>query len=256
LTVGPGWPFLGLLVIGLAALALAPGCGLLVVDDPSSGRVRLAAPALLELDARVAARPVGSATLSPARARRQVRRGMLRIRTTGCDGVPTGSGFALGPRILLAQRDVLPGSGALKVAPRNGRARALAAGRVYRLGDFGIARVDRRLPRTLPVAQSALGASVAVIGYPLSTRPRLLRGVVVDRVPGARFGVRGNVMRLTSLLPHDDPGGPVIDARGRLVGLAFTTDPRTGLAVAVPAHTLGSLLTPRTLEALPPCDGE
>jgi trypsin-like peptidase len=257
LIFSPGWAFLGLLVAGIAAFALIPGCGIVVVDEAPSRDVRLAAPGLVELDATVEARSVATATLSPRRARRQVRHGVLRIRNTGCDGNPTGSGFALDSKILIAQRDVLPGAGAIKVAPRNGRARVLDAARVYRLGEFGIGRVDgRRLPRRLPVASSAaLGASVAVVGYPLSATPRLLPGVVVDQVAGAPFGVRGRVLRLTSALPHDDPGGPVIDAKGRIVAVAFATDPGTGFAVAVPIRTLRSLVARRALEALSPCEG-
>ena len=252
--IGPGWAFLGLLAVGLVAFSLIPGCGLVVVDKPPSGQVRLDAPPLVEVDPGVEARATALATVSPGRARRQVRRGALRIRNTACDGIPTGSGFALDSKILIAQRDVLPGGGALKVAPRNGRARTLEAAQVYRLGEFGIARVERRLPQMLPLGRNvALGASVAVVGYPLSAEPRLVPGVVVDSVAGAPFGVRGRVMRLTSTLRHDEPGGPVIDARGRIVAVAFATDPRTGFAVAVPIRTLRSLVAARSLEALPSC---
>jgi hypothetical protein len=255
-TVGPGWPFLGLVAVGIAALVLAPGCGLLVVDEAPSGHVRLDAPALVELDSRVAGRSVAVASLSTTRARRQARRGLLRIRATGCDDVPTGSGFALGPTILLAHGDVLTGAGALKVGRRGGRAKTLRAARVFRLGELGVAQVTGRLPRALPVVgRAALGASVAVVGYPLSAAPRLIPGVVVDRVAGTRFGVRGSVMRLTSALGDDDVGGPVVDARGRIVGVAFTTDPRTGFAVAAPIRTLRSLVARGALEAVPPCDG-
>ena len=254
--IGPGWAFLGLLAVGLVAFSLIPGCGLVVVDEAPSGQVRLDAPPLVDADPGVEARATRFATLSTGRARRQVRRGALRVRNIGCDGIPTGSGFALDSKILLAQRDVLPGAGALRVAPRNGRARALDAVHVYRLGELGIARVARRLPRTLPLGWSiALGAPVAVIGYPLSAKPRLLPGVVVDSVAGAPFGVHGRVMRLTSTLRHDDPGGPVIDAKGRIVAVAFATDPRTGFAVAVPIRTLRSLVAARALEALPSCEG-
>ena len=94
-----------------------------------------------------------------------------------------------------------------------------------------------------------------MIGYPLSARPRLLRGVVVDQVAGARFGVRGHVLLLTSALQKDEPGGPVIDARGRVVAVAFATDQRTGLTVAVPVRALRTLVTAGALDALPRCDG-
>jgi S1-C subfamily serine protease len=193
--------------------------------------------------------------VSLGRARKQVRRGLLRLKSASCDGTPSGSGYALDGHIVLAQVDVLPGAGILKVAPRKRRAKTFGARHVFELGELGVARVDGRLPRRLSSAPGApLGASVAVVAYPLTSSPRLLRGVVVDRVAGAPFGVRGRVLRLTSPLRPDDPGGPVIDAKGRLVGVAFTTDPTTGLAVAVPLDTLRSLVTKRALEAQPPCE--
>jgi S1-C subfamily serine protease len=257
LIIGPGWPFLGLVVAGILALLLVPGCGIVVVDNASNDRLRLYAPGLVDVDPLVEARTSPRIlAVSRARAKRHVRRGALRIRSTECDGKPTGSGFALDSKVLIAHEDVLPGAGRLKVAPRKGRRVAVDATSVIRLGDFGIARVERRLPRMLPLRRSsiALGASVAVVGYPLAAKPRLLRGVVVDRVAGAPFGVPGRVIRLTSALRHDEPGGPVIDAKGRIVAVAFTTDPETGLAVAVPIRTLRALVAKRALEALPPCD--
>jgi Trypsin-like peptidase domain len=257
LIVGPGWPFVGLIVAGLLALVFVPGCGLVVIDDAASNQLRLHAPGLVDADPRVEAVRAAIPKLSRAKATRQLRRGALRIRSTACDGKPTGSGFALDARILIAHRDVLPGASTLKVVTRKGRRIAVRARDVYRLGDFGIARVGRRVPRTMPFRwSSALGAPVVVVGYPLSGKPRLLPGVVVDRVAGARFGVRGTVIRLTSTLRDDEPGGPVIDAKGRLVGLAFTIDSATGLTVAVPISTLRALVAKRALEARPPCDGD
>jgi serine protease DegQ len=241
-------------VWAVAALLLA-GCGIVVVDEPKGDPQRIAAPWLVDVDPSVEAE-TSARTLAVSRrsAKRQVRRGALRIRNTGCDGMPTGSGFALDSTLLIAHRDVLPGAGTLKVAPRKGRRLTVDATSVYRLGDFGIARVERRVPRTLPLGRRvALGASVVVVGYPLAGKPRLLRGVVVDRVPGAPFGIRGRVLRLTSALRHDEPGGPVLDPRGRIVAVAFDVDPGTGLAVAVPIRTLRSLVAARALEALEPC---
>jgi S1-C subfamily serine protease len=95
---------------------------------------------------------------------------------------------------------------------------------------------------------------VAVVGYPLGGTPRLLPGVVVDTVAGKRFGVRGPVLRLTSDLRRDEPGGPVVDAKGRVVAVAFATDPRTGFAIAAPIATLRSTVAAGSLEALDRCD--
>jgi len=253
--VGPGWPLLGLIALGIAAFSLIPGCGLAVVENASNNEVRLDAPALVQPDPVVEARAVAIATVSPGKARRTLLREMLRVRTNGCAGVTSGSGFALDPHLLLASRDVLPAAGTLKVGPRGGRARSLEAAQVFHLGGLGIARVGGRLPSRAPFGQdTALGASIAVVGAPLSPAPRILPGVVVDTVAGGPFGIKGRVLRLSSQLRKGDAGGPVVDPKGRVVAVAFTTDPATGFAVAVPVGTLRSLLARRALEAAPACD--
>lgn len=254
--VGPGWAFVALVAAGIAAFVLVPSVGLLVVDEPHDGRMLLTAPPLVEVAAGVERYAGAAATVSPRRARRQVVRRILRVRNTGCDSVPTGAGFALDSKLLVAQGDVLPGAGVIELGRRNGKAAKLRTPRVYRLGNLSIAQVDGRLPRSAPFGRDAsLGAAVAVVGYPVSVEPRVLPGVVIDDVPGTPFGVKGQVIRLTSRLGHEMPGGPVVDAAGRIVAVAFATDPRTGFAVAVPVATLESLVRRRALEALPPCDG-
>jgi hypothetical protein len=252
LILGAGWAFLGLLAAGIAALVLVPGFGLLVVKEAPAVQVNLAAPVLVEADPVVEAQRAAVATVSAARARRQVRSAALRIRSRACDG--TGSGFALDARLLLADRKVVPGAGSLRIASRKGAARTVDATGVYRLGGLVVARVDGRLAGAGRVKAPASGASVAVVGYPLAGTARVLPGVVVDTVAGAPFGVRGPVLRLTSHLRRDDTGGPVLDARGRVVAVAFTTDSATGFAIAAPIATIRSAVTAGTLEALPRCD--
>ena len=253
--LGAGWAFLGLVVVGLAMLVLVPGCGLVVVNESPAGEVDLAAPALVEADPAVEARTAPVATMSLARVRRQARSAALRIRNAGCDRVRAGSGFALDSKLLLAGKDVVPGAGALRISSRKSAARAVGASRVYRLGDLVIARVAGRLPRRgAAVTRTHSGASVAVVGYPLSRAPRLFPGVVVDTVAGAPFGVRGPVLRLTSDLRRDEPGGPVVDAKGRIVAVAFETDPRTGFTIAAPISTIRSSVVAGSLEALSRCD--
>jgi len=253
LILGAGWAFLGLVVVGLAMLVLVPGCGLVVVNESPAGGVDLAAPALVEADPAVEAKTAPVATMSLARVRRQARSAALRIRNAGCDRA--GSGFALDSKLLLAGRDVVPGAGALRISSRKSAARAVGASRVYRLGDLVVARVAGRLPRRgAAVTRTHSGASVAVVGYPLSRAPRLFPGVVVDTVAGAPFGVRGPVLRLTSDLRRDEAGGPVVDAKGRIVAVAFATDPRTGFAIAAPVSTIRSSVAAGSLEALSRCD--
>ena len=253
--IGPGWPILGLIAAGIAAFSLIPGCGLAVVDNASTNRIELDAPVLVQPDPAVEARPVAVAAVAVGRERRSLRRGMLRVGTKGCAGTTSGSGFALDTRTVLASRDVLPAAATIAVAARGGRSKAVTKAKVLHLGSLGIARVDGRVPVRSPLGDSVpLGASIAVVGAPLSPLPRLRSGVVVDEIAGAPFGVKGRVLRLSSRLPDDDPGGPVIDAEGRIVAVAFATDPATGFAVAVPLGTLRSLVAARALAPAPACD--
>jgi hypothetical protein len=209
----------------------------------------------VEVDPPVEAKTASVATLSVERARLQARRTALRLRNAACDGVRAGSGFALDRKLLLAGKDVVPGTSALRVSSRRSAAKTVTAARVYRLGDLVVARVAGRLPRSgAAVTRTPTGASVAVVGYPLSRTPRLFPGVVVDSVAGKRFGVRGRVLRLTSDLGRDEAGGPVVDARGRIVAVAFATDPGTGFAIAAPIATIRSSVAAGSLEALDPCD--
>jgi hypothetical protein len=256
LILGAGWAFLGLVAVGIAMLVLVPACGVVVVNKAPADAVDLAAPTLVEPDPAVEAKAVAVATVSLAQRRRQARSVALRIRNAGCDGVRAGSGFALDSKLLVAGRDVVPGAGALRIASRRSAALAVGASRVYRLGDLVVASLDRRLPRaSRHGAHTASGASVAVVGFPLAGTPRLFPGVVVDTVAGKPFGIRGPVLRLTSDLRRDEPGGPVIDAKGRIVAVAFAADPATGFAVAAPIATIRSAVAAGSLEALDRCDG-
>lgn len=250
--LGAGWAFLGLVLVGIAAFALGPGLGL-VVDEPPVVQVNLAAPVLVEPDPAVEAQPAAVAAVSPARTRLQARRAALRIRNTACDGDRAGSGFALDSQLLLADREVVPGASALRIASHGAAAKGVVAARVYRVGELVVARVDGRLPGRPAAAPAFSGTPVAVVGYPLSGTPRVLPGVVVDTVPGTPFGVRGPVLRLTSDLRGDEPGGPVVDARGRVVAVAYATDPATGFAIAAPIATIRSSVAAGSLEALSPC---
>ena len=64
---------------------------------------------------------------------------------------------------------------------------------------------------------------------------RMLPGVIVDSVPGAPYGAKTKVLRVTSAVQEGD-AGPVLDAKGRIVGAVFGVDDRTGLGVAIPAR--------------------
>jgi hypothetical protein len=238
----------------LVVTVLLTSCGVLVTDEAPTDVVQVSAPALLETFPEVDAQaPSTARTVSLGRARRLARRAALRVLIPACDDDDTARGFAVGRRTLIAGRDVVEGGGWVRVWTANRTSTALGPASAFRVGDLGVVRVSRPLPRRLPVARTvASGASVVVV-VERDGKLRLLPGVVVDSVPGAPHGAPTKVLRVTSAVREGD-AGPVLDAKGRIVGAVFAVEPETTLGLAVPSAALGGRAAARTLEALEPCD--
>ena len=240
--------------LALVVTVLLTGCGIIVTDEAPTGDIRASAPALLstfpEVEELV---PAATRTISLGKARRLVRQTALEIRVPACDDDPLGRGFALDAHTLVANREAVPGSGWVRVETANRRSTAVGAATAYRLGDLGVIQVARRLPRSLGSDPNVgPGASVVVVTE-RDGRLRLLPGVIVDSVSGAPFGAKTKVLRLSSAVQGGD-AGPVLDAKGRIVGAVFGVDERTGLGLAIPASALRGHAARRTVGALDACD--
>lgn len=237
----------------LVLTVLLAGCGIVVVDEAPADDLQVSAPALVEAFPEVEALSPAARTLSLGKARRVTRRAALQIRIPACDEDSTGRGFALDSHTLVAHRDVIQGGGWVRVSTANRRSTAVGAASGYRAGELGLARVARSLPRRLPVARSVAAGAAVVVVTERSGKLRLLPGVVVDGVPGKRYGVRAKVLRVTSDVRKGD-AGPVLDAKGRIVAVVFGVDELTTLGVALPVSALRGRAAGRTLEALDACD--
>lgn len=190
-------------------------------------------------------------------ARRHAEVLTVRVRNINCEGVATGSGFAITPHILVTNRHVLAGADALEVNTWDGHTLSVQVAAVGALGDLGIATVDGTLPSTAKFGPRAgAGDVVAAVGYPLGGPLTISPGTVVDRVDGSPFGIPGSVLRLTSHVQPGNSGGPVLDSRGRVVAIIFAEENATGLALAIPVDTLVQQADLGGFETLPPCGSE
>ena len=92
-----------------------------------------------------------------------------------------------------------------------------------------------------------------VVGFPRGGPLTFSRGHILDFVDGSRFGIPGKVMRLTANIEPGNSGSPVLDDRGRVLGVVYAGEIATGLGLAIPPDTLRSLVAQGGYERLPSC---
>jgi S1-C subfamily serine protease len=181
----------------------------------------------------------------------------LRVRNVGCAGLGTGSGFAIDNETLVTNRHVLAGADRLEVNAWDGRTLSVVSANVGVLGDIGYVQVSERLPAVGARGDElTIGQRITAVGYPLGGPLTLSSGKVVDLVDGTPFGVQGEVARLTATVQPGNSGGPVLDDRGRVVGVVFAFEIARGLALAIPLQTADALVAAGGLDTVPPCGAE
>jgi len=156
-----------------------------------------------------------------------------------------GSGFALDRHTVVTNRHVLAGAEEPEVSTWDGQTLEVVDARVATVPDLAVATVSGALPGVVRLGRPARpGDDLTVVGYPLGGPLTLRSGMAVDTVSGARYGIPGGVLRLDVDVQPGNSGGPVLDARGRLVAIVFARD-AAGNGLAVPVGALRKLIAGR-----------
>ena len=185
---------------------------------------------------------------------RRAERLTVRVRNLSCQGVGTGSGFAVDGSTLVTNRHVVAGADRLEVNTWDGRTLEVRAAEVGVLGDVAYVRVEGELPVVGDLSGRAqAGSDVAAVGYPLGGPFVIERGVVIDRVQGDEFGVPGEILRINAPLEPGNSGGPLLDAEGRVAGVVYAIEVATGFGLAFPISTMDALLATAGTTGVPPC---
>lgn len=164
--------------------------------------------------------------------------------TDGCGTTQEGSGFVVAPERVVTNAHVVQGVPRPQVQV-GGAGERLDAVPVLFDPERDLAVLAVPGLEAVPLEQGeelGRGAPAAVLGYPLdgpyAASPARVRQVI--RATGQDIDGRGSVTRevysLYATVRQGNSGGPVVDPRGRLVGIVFAAsldDPDTGYALTL-----------------------
>ena len=241
----------------VATVVALSACSVQAEEPPGTAPTYSVPPVTAVAPQVEAAERIHLPVLARDSAERRARRLTVRVRNVSCLGVATGSGFAIAPDVLVTNRHVLAGASAVEVSTWNGKSLRATFSAVGVLGDVGVAVIKGKLPLVGAFGKApGEGAPINAIGYPLGGPLTISPGVVVDRVDGGRLGVPGAVVRVTADVRPGNSGGPLLNRRGRIVGIVYAIERATGLGLAIPVDTFRRLVRIGGYEDVPPCGSE
>lgn len=246
----PGRRTLRTAVVAAAAVAsLASGCGVLpALPEPVPDTV---VPSFAAPD-----EPAGSENLSPDGSD-AVSRMAVRIRNVGCEGLSTGSGFALDARTIVTNKHVVDSSRSLQLLTYDGRDIAAQTASTADLADLAVVRTAEDLPSSPTLAEDdpAPGDPVTVVGYPEGGRLTVTKGTVIGTATDPLHENLGEVLVTDAPVEPGSSGSAALDDAGRVIGVVYAKT-STDKSLLVPVSTLRDLLADEaSFTPAPACDG-
>ncbi|MFM7270605.1 MAG: CvpA family protein [Actinomycetes bacterium] len=208
----------------------APGPPAAVVE--AARRVAAANPgahAPLDPGADVGAPPTVS-DLDPAAVARALR-SSVRIEGRACATLQDGSGVVIGRDLVLTNAHVVAGERSTAVVRPDGSAVPARVVAFDGRADAAVLRVPGLGLPALPQGTTDIGRIVATIGHPGGGPVRVAPTRIAERIRARGTDILGRgrtrraVLVLAAELEPGDSGSPLVDAQGRVVGLAFAIDP-------------------------------
>lgn len=194
---------------------------------------------------------------------RRAGRSVVRVLGTACGLGVEGSGWAAAPGIVVTNAHVIAGQDDTTVTTQDGASLEATLVGIDVRNDLALLRIGAELP-ALPTAPAPRrGTPTAALGYPENgpyavspTRVGETRQVISEDSYG-RGPIRRTIISLRGTVRSGNSGGPVVDARGRVLGTIFAataSGPAGGYAVP-PALVRRMLAGPTVPVDAGPCAG-
>ena len=176
---------------------------------------------------------------------RDIERMTVRIRNVRCNGLGTGTGFALDPHTIITNRHVVEGSESLTLTTFDGRDIPVEFGDVKMSDDADIAIISVGVPLDayVTVRRGTIyqDEPVSVIGFPEGGQMTLTEGAIRGMIKDNNNQQMGSVIFTDAQVHPGSSGSPLLDADAQLIGVIYArTDDFHGLAV--PIEMLDNLL--------------
>ena len=151
----------------------------------------------------------------------------LKIRGLGCGGIVFGSGFPVGPGMVLTNAHVVAGTQGTTVVNPTGRSLAARVILFDPERDVAILYVPRLALVPLSQATAHKGSQGAAIGYPGGGPEQVKPAVVNGQVKAEGRDIYGQNLVVRSIwimqaeVQPGNSGGPLVDLDGNVVGVIF-----------------------------------
>jgi S1-C subfamily serine protease len=151
----------------------------------------------------------------------------LKIRGLGCGGIVFGSGFPVGPGMVLTNAHVVAGTQGTTVVNPTGRSLAARVVLFDPERDVAILYVPRLALVPLSQASAHKGTQGAAIGYPGGGPEQVKPAVVNGQVNAEGRDIYGQNLVVRSIwimqaeVQPGNSGGPLVDLDGNVVGVIF-----------------------------------
>lgn len=169
---------------------------------------------------------------------------MLALETERVDAIKYGSGFFVAPDVIATNFHVIENTlnGYVKIVGKEPIYEILGLVGVDRNNDLALVKVKGIRGAQLPIGNSnalVIGDEVFAVGNPKGLEGTFSQGIVSS----IRIDGKDSVVQITAAISQGSSGGPILNAQGEVVGIAFSAlTSGQALNFAIPASYLKTLL--------------
>jgi len=173
----------------------------------------------------------------------------LPMEGSGSGSVLNRSGF------ILTNFHVIDGAQQIKVALHTGNSYDAEIIGKDPLNDIAVLKIEAPPEDLEPIelgdsSRLRVGQHIYAIGNPFGLERTLTRGIISSlnrSLPGRGGRTMRSIIQLDAALNRGNSGGPLLDSRGRLIGMntaiASSTGENTGVGFAIPVNTIRRVVT-------------